>query len=199
MAKEDIDIEDLQQQDKTATSDNNAAESEAQTEHDVEDADTAPEDEPDPELTVEEKLTAELAAQKKAYLLLMAEFDNYRKRTLKEKQDLIKSGASKAMEALLPVIDDVERAIQAMTSATDVDALREGVNLIHEKFIKYLAQQGVTPIDSTGADFDPELHEAITMFPAASEEQRGKVVDTTTRGYMLHDKVLRHAKVVVGQ
>ena len=199
MAKEDIDIEDLQQQDTTATSDNNAAESEAQTEHDVEDADTAPEDEPEPELTVEEKLTAELAAQKKAYLLLMAEFDNYRKRTLKEKQDLIKSGASKAMEALLPVIDDVERAIQAMTSATDVDALREGVNLIHEKFIKYLAQQGVTPIDSTGADFDPELHEAITMFPAASEEQRGKVVDTTTRGYMLHDKVLRHAKVVVGQ
>ena len=199
MAKEDIDIEDLQQQDKTATSDNNAAESEEQTEHDVEDADTAPEDEPEPELTVEEKLTAELAAQKKAYLLLMAEFDNYRKRTLKEKQDLIKSGASKAMEALLPVIDDVERAIQAMTSATDVDALREGVNLIHEKFIKYLAQQGVTPIDSTGADFDPELHEAITMFPAASEEQRGKVVDTTTRGYMLHDKVLRHAKVVVGQ
>ena len=199
MAKEDIDIEDLQQQDKTATSDNNAAESEAQTEHDVEDADTAPEDEPDPELTVEEKLTAELAAQKKAYLLLMAEFDNYRKRTLKEKQDLIKNGAERAMRELLPIVDDFERALAAMGAGGDVDSLREGVELIHSKFVKYLQQNGVTPIESTGADFDPELHEAVTMFPAPDESQKGKVIDTTTRGYMIHDKVLRHAKVVVGQ
>lgn len=201
MAKENI--EDLHQQDEEidvtqpesaqAAADNDAAEAEgvAGTEDAVE-AD-------EPELSVEEKLSAELAAQKHAYLLLMAEFDNYRKRTLKEKQDLIKTAASRAMADLLPVIDDVERAIQAMESATDVDALREGVTLIHDKFVKYLAQQGVTPIESTGADFDPELHEAITMFPAASDDQRGKVVDTTTRGYMIHDKVLRHAKVVVGQ
>lgn len=198
MAKENI--EDLHQQDEeidvtqdesTEVSDDAATQAGAQAEAETEAA--------EPELSVEEKLNAELAAQKHAYLLLMAEFDNYRKRTLKEKQDLIKTAASRAMADLLPVIDDVERAIQAMESATDVDALREGVTLIHDKFIKYLAQQGVTPIESTGADFDPELHEAITMFPAASDDQRGKVVDTTTRGYMIHDKVLRHAKVVVGQ
>ncbi len=198
MAKEDI--EDLQQQDEQDINDNRKPE---ETEN-IEDSNNSEgsqetQDDEAPELSIEEKLTAELAAQKRAYLMLMAEFDNYRKRTLKEKQELIKNGASKAMEALLPVIDDVERAIQAMDSATDVDALREGVNLIHEKFVKYLSQQGVTAIESTGADFDPELHEAITMFPAASDEQRGKVVDTTTKGYMIHDKVLRHAKVVVGQ
>ena len=129
----------------------------------------------------------------------MADFDNYRKRTLKEKQDLIKNGAERAMRELLPIVDDFERALAAMGAGGDVDSLREGVELIHSKFVKYLQQNGVTPIESTGADFDPELHEAVTMFPAPDESQKGKVIDTTTRGYMIHDKVLRHAKVVVGQ
>ncbi|MBQ1724896.1 MAG: nucleotide exchange factor GrpE, partial [Muribaculaceae bacterium] len=100
---------------------------------------------------------------------------------------------------LLPIVDDFERALAAMGAGGDVDSLREGVELIHSKFVKYLQQNGVTPIESTGADFDPELHEAVTMFPAPDESQKGKVIDTTTRGYMIHDKVLRHAKVVVGQ
>mgnify|MGYP002853201883 CR=1 FL=1 len=154
---------------------------------------------PEPALTEEERLRVELADQKKAYLLLMADFDNYRKRTLREKQDMLKTATERAMGELLPVVDDVERALQMMQTATDVDALREGVSLIYDKFVKYLASQGVKPIESTGEDFDPDFHEAITMFPATDESRRGKVIDTTTRGYMIHDKVLRHAKVVVGQ
>lgn len=145
------------------------------------------------------ELQAAVEHEKKEYLFLMADFDNYRKRTLKEKQDLIKNGAERAMRELLPIVDDFERALAAMGTGGDVDSLREGVELIHSKFVKYLQQNGVTPIESTGADFDPELHEAVTMFPAPDESQKGKVIDTTTRGYMIHDKVLRHAKVVVGQ
>lgn len=144
-------------------------------------------------------LEQQLENQKNEYLLLMAEFDNFRRRTLREKQDMVKTAAEKAMKDLLPVVDDFERAIAAMDQTADIDSLREGVDLIYNKFIKYLEQQGVKPIESTGKDFDPELHDAITMFPAADESQRGKVVDTTTRGYTIHDKVLRHAKVVVGQ
>ena len=145
------------------------------------------------------ELQAAVEHEKKEYLFLMADFDNYRKRTLKEKQDLIKNGAERAMRELLPIVDDFERALAAIGAGGDVDSLREGVELIHSKFVKYLQQNGVTPIESTGADFDPELHEAVTMFPAPDESQKGKVIDTTTRGYMIHDKVLRHAKVVVGQ
>ena len=146
-----------------------------------------------------EKLQAELAEQKKEYLFLMAEFDNFRKRTLKEKQELIKNGGERVIEALLPVIDDFERAIEATSAATDVDSIREGINLIYSKFVKYLEQNNVTAIESTGKDFDPDVHEAVTMFPAPDESMRGKVIDTTQRGYMINDKVLRHAKVVVGQ
>ena len=146
-----------------------------------------------------EKMQAELAEQKRQYLFLAADFDNYRKRTLKEKQDLVKNGAERALKDLLPIVDDFERAVDAINKAGDVDSLREGVDLIFNKFKKYLEQNNVTPIESTGQDFDPDLHEAVTMFPAPDESQRGKVIDTTQRGYMLNDKVLRHAKVVVGQ
>lgn len=152
----------------------------------------------EPELTVEQ-LQQQLEAQQKEYLLLMAEFDNFRRRTLKEKQDIIKNAAEKAMVDLLPVVDDFERALDAMSKGGDVQALAEGVQLIYSKMVKYLEQQGVKPIESTGKDFDADLFEAITTFPAPDESMRGKVVDTTTKGYMIHDKVLRHAKVVVGQ
>lgn len=145
------------------------------------------------------QLQAQLDNQKNEYLLLMAEFDNFRRRTLKERQELIKNASERAMKDLLPVVDDFERALDAISSGGDLDSLKEGVALIHNKFIAYLAAQGVKPIESTGADFDPELHDAITMFPAPDESMRGKVVDTTTRGYTINDKVLRHAKVVVGQ
>ena len=144
-------------------------------------------------------MQAELAEQKRQYLFLAADFDNYRKRTLKEKQDLVKNGAERALKELLPVVDDFERAVEAMHKGDDLEALREGVDLIYNKFMKYLEQNNVTPIESTGKDFDTDLHEAVTMFPAPDETMRGKVIDTTQRGYMLNDKVLRHAKVVVGQ
>ncbi len=154
------------------------------------------------EETDEEKivrLEAELEKEKKEYVFLLAEFDNFRKRTMREKQDLIKNGAEKAMLELLPVVDDMERALQAIDEGGDLDSLKEGVGLIHSKFMKYLESQQVKPMNSTGEDFDSEVFEAVTMFPAPDESQRGKVIDTVLKGYMINDKVLRHAKVVVGQ
>lgn len=146
-----------------------------------------------------EELEASLAKEKKEYMFLMAEFDNFRKRTIKEKGEIIKNGAENAMKNMLPIIDDFERGIQASASAEDIGAVKEGIELIYNKFIKYLEQNGVKEIDTNGKDFDTELHEAITTFPAADESQRGKIVDTVQKGYTLNDKVLRHAKVVVGQ
>lgn len=145
------------------------------------------------------KLQAELEKEKKEYLFLMADFENFRKRTLKEKADLLKYGGESAMRDLLPVVDDFERAMDAIERGGDLESLKEGVQLIYNKFVKYLERNKVVPIDSTGKDFDDNLHEAITTFPAPTEEMRGKVIDTTIKGYMIDDKVLRHAKVVVGQ
>ena len=136
--------------------------------------------------------------QKKEYAFKLAEFDNYRKRTLKEKADLIKNGAESAMRDLLPVVDDFERALDAISKGGDIDSLKEGVDLIYSKFLKYLESQHVTAIDSTGKDFDTDLHEAVTMFPAPDPSMKGKVIDTAIKGYMINDKVLRFAKVVVG-
>jgi len=136
--------------------------------------------------------------EKKEYLFLMADFENFRRRTLKEKAELIKNGAESAMRDLLPVVDDLERALDAINKGGDLDSLREGVELIHNKFVKYLESQHVTAIDSTGKDFDTDVHEAVTMFPAPDPSMKGKVIDTTIKGYMINDKVLRHAKVVVG-
>ena len=156
--------------------------------------------EPETPESIIEKLQAQVAQAKKDYLFLMADFDNYRKRTLKEKQDLVRNGAERAMLELLPVVDDFERAIAAMNNGNgDTEAMKEGITLIYNKFVKYLEHNNVKPIESTGQDFDADLHEAITMFPAPSDDLKGKVVDTTLKGYMINDKVLRHAKVVVGQ
>lgn len=146
-----------------------------------------------------EQLKGQLEHEKKEYLFLMAEFDNFRKRTLKEKQELIKDGARRAMEALLPVVDDIERAMASIDGSDDVTALKEGVDLIYSKFMGYLKTQNVTPIVSTGELFDTDLHEAVTTFPAPDEAQKGRVIDTVLKGYKINDKVLRHAKVVVGQ
>ena len=144
------------------------------------------------------ELEAELEHEKKEYLFLMADFENYRKRTIKEKADLIKNGAESAMRDLLPVVDDLERALDAINKGGDLDSLKEGVELIYNKFVKYLESQHVKAIDSTGKDFDTDVHEAVTMFPAPEPQMKGKVIDTTIKGYMINDKVLRHAKVVVG-
>ncbi len=151
----------------------------------------------DPEQRIAE-LEQQLEHEKKEALFKLAEFENFRKRTLKEKADLIKNGAEGALRELLPVVDDLERALDAINKGGDLDSLKEGVDLIYHKFVKYLESQHVTAIDSTGKDFDTDLHDAVTMFPAPDPSMKGKVIDTTIKGYMINDKVLRHAKVVVG-
>lgn len=146
----------------------------------------------------EEKV--KLEKEKKEYLFLMAEFDNFRKRTLKEKGEIIRNASESAMKGLLPIVDDFERGLDAVKNSTDPDAIKEGMELIYNKLVKYLEANGVKAIDSTGADFDPELHEAIAMVPVEDENQKGKVIDTPTKGYTINgDKVLRYAKVAVGQ
>ena len=162
-------------------------------------AETQPE-----ELTAEEKLTKELEEAKQAveeqkdkYLRLSAEFDNYRKRTLKEKAELIKNGGAKAIEAVLPILDDLERALQNMQKADDVQAMYEGIELIYQKFLKNLGQEGLEKMEPIGTVFDTDFHEAVALIPAQEEDQKGKVLDCVQTGYKLHAKVIRHAKVVV--
>lgn len=133
------------------------------------------------------------------HLRLNAEFDNYRKRTLKEKMELSKSAGKQIFENMLPVIDDLERAMQSIESAEDVEAVKEGMNLIHSKFISFLNQQGVQSLDAVGKEFNTDEHEAITKIPAPTEELKGKVVDVVTKGYKLNDQILRYSKVVVGE
>lgn len=145
----------------------------------------------------EEKLKVE--KEKKEYLFLMAEFDNFRKRTLKEKSEIIKNAGESAMKGILPIVDDFERGIEANKTTDDPQALREGMELIYNKLVKYLEQNGVKAIESTGTEFNPDMHEAIAMVPAQDEDSKGKVIDTPTKGYTINDKVLRHAKVVVAQ
>ena len=153
-----------------------------------------------PEVEVDplEAAMAEIAELKKQILYKVAEFDNYRKRVIKEKADLIMNGGEKVITAILPVMDDMERALEQMRKAEDVHAVVEGVELIQKKFMGILEKQGVKPIETKDADFDVEVHEAIAQFPAPSEEMKNKVVDCTLKGYKLNEKVIRHAQVVVG-
>lgn len=153
-----------------------------------------------------DNVTGELEVLKNKYnelndshLRLMAEYDNYRKRTLREKTDLIKSGGENALKNLLPVVDDFERALQNIRTAEDIKAVEEGVELIYTKFISYLSQQGVKPIDAIGKPFDTESAEAVAIIPAPDPEMKGKVLDCLQTGYILNEKVIRHAKVVVGE
>lgn len=142
---------------------------------------------------------AEVEKEKKEYLFLMAEFDNFRKRTLRERTDLVKTAAEKALKGILPIVDDFERGLDAIKDSTDAQVVKEGMELIYNKFVKYLADNGVKAMDSTGSDFDTELHEAVAMVPAENDGEKGKVKATVLKGYMINDKVLRHAKVVVAQ
>lgn len=158
------------------------------------------------ELSDEERMANELEeAQKEVeelkdkHLRLSAEFDNYRKRTLKEKAELIKNGAEKTLVAILPILDDFERALKNMETSEETKAMREGVELIFNKFHKVLNQEGLQVIETEGKDFDTDYHEAIALVPAPSEEMKGKILDCVQTGYMLNDKVIRHAKVVVAQ
>ncbi|GAO31125.1 nucleotide exchange factor GrpE [Geofilum rubicundum] len=133
------------------------------------------------------------------HLRLVAEYDNYRKRTLKEKMELTKIAGERIFVNILPVIDDFERAIQHLGSASDLDSVKGGIDLIYNKFVNYLSQQGVKAIDTSNQDFDADVHEAITKIPAPSEEMKGKVIDCLEKGYLLDDKVIRFPKVVVGE
>lgn len=145
------------------------------------------------------QLENQLAELKDQYLRKVAEFDNYRKRTLKEKTELILNGGEKVITSILPILDDFERAEDNISKATDLDALKEGVELIFQKLLKVLEAQGLKKIETHEADFNTDFHEAIAMVPAANEEQKGKVVDCVQTGYTLNDKVIRHAKVAIGQ
>ena len=182
---------------------------EEQTDKEAEDADntnqsedldessesTGPSEEKDPL----EKAQEEIADLKNQLLYKVAEFDNYRKRTLKERAELILNGGEKFITAILPIIDDMERAIENGAKTDDPEVLREGMTLIHQKFMKILESQGVTKIDTTDADFDTDVHEAVAMVPGMGDDKKGKVIDCLQQGYKLNDKVIRHAKVAVGQ
>ncbi|RNI30879.1 nucleotide exchange factor GrpE [Rufibacter immobilis] len=145
-----------------------------------------------------ENSTAELDEMRDKYLRLHAEFDNFRRRTSKERLELFKTANQELMVALIPVLDDLERAQTAMKDAQDVNAVREGVELIFNKFISLLQQKGLKAMEAVGQPFDADVHEAITQIPAPSEEMKGKVIDQVEKGYYLNDKVVRFAKVVIG-
>lgn len=158
------------------------------------------------ELTPEEQMQQQLiaceekiAAQQDQILRQAAEFDNYRKRTLKEKAELIKNGGEKTLTAILPVLDDFERALKNMEASEETKAMKEGVELIFNKFQKILGQEGLQKIETEGQAFDVDFHEAIALIPAPSEDLKGKILDCVQTGYMLNDKVIRHAKVAVAQ
>ena len=191
--KENINEEELMSE---ATQDE-AAENEEIQEEDVQDS-AAP--------TEEEKLAQELEEankvieeQKDKYLRLSAEFDNYRKRTMKEKAELILNGAEKTISSILPIADDFERALKNMETATDVAAVKEGVELIYNKFMSVLGQDGVKVIETKEKPLDTDFHEAIAVIPAPDKSLKGKILDCVQTGYTLNDKVIRHAKVVVGE
>jgi molecular chaperone GrpE len=141
----------------------------------------------------------EIADLKDKYLRSVAEFDNYRKRTLKERAELILNGGEKVLTAILPVVDDMERAIENGAKTDDPQVLREGMELIYNKLLKVMEAQGVTMIETENADFDTDVHEAVAMVPGMGDDKKGKVIDCLQKGFKLNDKVIRHAKVAVGQ
>ena len=152
-------------------------------------------------MSVEDKLAAaasKVAELQDKYLRQVAEFDNYRKRTIKEKAELILNGAEKTITAILPILDDMERAQKKMDKMEDVAAVKEGVDLIFQKFVKILGEQGVKKIETENADFNTDLHEAIAQVPAPSDEMKGKIIDCVKTGYTLNEKVIRHSQVAVG-
>lgn len=161
-------------------------------------ADTQEEEEEEEQDSLE-KAQKEIEELKTQLLYKAAEFDNYRKRTLKERAELILNGGEKFITAVLPIIDDMERAIDNGEKTDDPEVLREGMILIHQKFMKTLEAQGVTKIDTENADFDTDVHEAVAMVPGMGDDKKGKVIDCLQQGYKLNDKVIRHAKVAVGQ
>ncbi|MCQ2194835.1 MAG: nucleotide exchange factor GrpE [Paludibacteraceae bacterium] len=146
-----------------------------------------------------EELTVKCQKLHDEYMRLYADFDNYRKRTMKEKSELIKTASEGVLVDVLPLVDDFERAIQSMDNTDSVDAVKEGVSLIYNKLLSFLSAKGVKEIEAVGLPFDTEFHDAITTIPAPSEDMKGKIIDCTQKGYTLYDKVIRYSKVVIGE
>jgi len=212
MTERDITIEDEQSlqheqeventsangQNEAADGQDEAAEAQdeaAQTEQEAPEADATVE----APLSAEEQVRQEIAELKDKYLRSVAEFDNYRKRTLKERAELILNGGEKVLTAILPVVDDMERALDNGAKTDDPQVLREGMELIYHKLMKVLEAQGVSTIETADADFDTDVHEAVAMVPGMGDDKKGKVIDCLQKGYKLNEKVIRHAKVAVGQ
>lgn len=170
-----------------------------ETTDNAETADETSQQEESKEIDPLEEANAKIEELKDKYLRTVAEFDNYKKRTLKEKADLILNGAEKTVAAVLPVVDDMERALQSEGNAEDAKALKDGMELIYKKFIKTLEGLGVKKVETEGADFDVDFHEAVAMVPGLGDDKKGKVIDCVQTGYTLNGKVIRHAKVAVGQ
>lgn len=197
MKKEkDINVTGEEQQEQKNCQEESCGCGEKSTENNDKQDETSEEDKEESPLDIANKQIEEL---KDKYLRSVAEFDNYRKRTLKEKAELILNGGEKAISAILPVLDDMERAIASGEKTDDPKVLREGIELIHTKFQKALESLGVKKIDTDGADFDTDVHEAIAMVPGMGDDKKGKVLDCVLNGYTMNDKVIRHAKVAVGQ
>ena len=204
MTEKDINIEEgeelKEEQPANENTTENTAETAAPEEAESEETDKKAEQEAEAEEEDEiTNLKSQISTLKTELLYKAAEFDNYRKRTLKERAELILNGGEKVITAILPIIDDMERAIDNGAKTDDPEVLREGMTLIHQKFIKTLESQGVSKIDTEGADFDTDVHEAVAMVPGMGDDKKGKVIDCLQQGYKLNDKVIRHAKVAVGQ
>ena len=198
MTEKDINIEGEETLDEAPEqSTDNTAEAEAQ--ENAEKAETADKAEEAEEMDPLEKAQKEIDELKTQLLYKVAEFENYRKRTLKERAELILNGGEKFITSILPIIDDMERAIENGAKTEDPEVLREGMTLIHQKFMKILEAQGVSKIETQDADFDTDVHEAVAMVPGMGDDKKGKVIDCLQEGYKLNDKVIRHAKVAVGQ
>ena len=198
MTEKDINIEDeetLEEAPEQAT-DKSA---EAEPQENAEDVETTDASEESEETDPLEKAQKEIEELKTQLLYKVAEFENYRKRTLKERAELILNGGEKVITSILPIIDDMERAIENGAKTEDPEVLREGMTLIHQKFMKILESQGVSKIEAQDADFDTDVHEAVAMVPGMGDDKKGKVIDCLQQGYKLNDKVIRHAKVAVGQ
>lgn len=196
MKEKDIEIKDEELQEEQPVEEDTDKEAEVETQEEAESQDESENSEEKDPL---EKAQDEITELKNQLLYKVAEFENYRKRTLKERAELILNGGEKFITSILPVLDDMERAIENGAKTDDPEVLREGMSLIYQKFMKTLESQGVSKIDTTDADFDTDLHEAVAMVPGMGDDKKGKVIDCLQQGYKLNDKVIRHAKVAVGQ
>ena len=193
MTEKDINIEDEETLNEAPVEETDKEAEASENSENSEDSENSEEQDP------LEKAQAEIAELKNQLLYKVAEFENYRKRTLKERAELILNGGEKFITSILPILDDMERAIENGAKTDDPEVLREGMTLIHQKFMKTLESQGVSKIDTENADFDTDLHEAVAMVPGMGDDKKGKVIDCLQHGYKLNDKVIRHAKVAVGQ